>query len=39
MKYNRATTLGFRLYRFSSYQVHNGVAIDTLMETINKWKA
>jgi len=34
LKYNRATTLGFKLYRFSSFQVTSGVAIDTILEAL-----
>lgn len=36
LKYNRATTLEFKLYRFSTFQVSSGVAIDTILEAIRR---
>lgn len=35
-KYNKATLLGFRILRFSTFQVHSGIAIDTILEAMGK---
>lgn len=34
LKYSRATVLGFRVLRFTTTQVHSGIAIDMILEAI-----
>ena len=39
LKYARATLLGYRVFRFSPYQVHSGLAIDTILDAVEKWRS